>query len=151
MTELGEWLTGEDPARAATARRHLQEVADTDIPRVASTARTLLDTEPTAEPPAPDPQAREEAAGRPGAADRLTELDPAAGDAQPTGDQPRANGARHWPHRAPRARAARITQAAGHGQKPVRPGHQPHPRTQSQPGITPARPHPHRPQGLAQD
>ena len=53
MTELGEWLTGGDPARAATARRHLQEVADTDIPRVARTARTLLDTGTTAEPPAP--------------------------------------------------------------------------------------------------
>ena len=36
VTELGEWLTGGDPARAATARRHLQEVADTDIPRVAA-------------------------------------------------------------------------------------------------------------------
>ena len=73
MTELGEWLTGDDPARAATARRHLQEVADTDIPRVASTARTLLDTETTAGPPAPDRRAREEAG-------RLTELDPAAAD-----------------------------------------------------------------------
>ena len=45
VTELGEWLTSGDPARAATARRHLQEVADTDIPRVAHTARTLLDTQ----------------------------------------------------------------------------------------------------------
>ena len=53
VTELGEWLTGGDPGRAATARRHLQEVADTDIPRVAGTARTLLDTGTTAEPPAP--------------------------------------------------------------------------------------------------
>ena len=44
VTELGEWLTGDDPARAATARRHLREVADTDIPRVAVAARTLLDT-----------------------------------------------------------------------------------------------------------
>ena len=35
VTELGEWLTSGDPARAATARQHLQEVADTDIPRVA--------------------------------------------------------------------------------------------------------------------
>jgi hypothetical protein len=43
VTELGEWLTGSDPARSATARRHLQEVVDTDIPRVAQTARTLLD------------------------------------------------------------------------------------------------------------
>ena len=53
VTDLGEWLTGNDPGRAATARRHLQEVADTDIPRVASTARTLLDRGTTAEPPAP--------------------------------------------------------------------------------------------------
>ena len=65
VTELGEWLTGGDPARVATARRHLQEVADTDIPRVAHTARTLLDTGTTAEPPAPDRQARGKAcAGR---------------------------------------------------------------------------------------
>ena len=53
MTELGAWLTGGDPARVAAARRHLQEVADTDIPRVAATARALLDTGTTAEPPAP--------------------------------------------------------------------------------------------------
>ena len=53
VTELGEWLTGDDPARAATARRHLREVADTDIPRVVAAARTLLDTGTTAEPPAP--------------------------------------------------------------------------------------------------
>jgi Caspase domain/WD domain, G-beta repeat len=44
VTELGEWLTSGDPARAATARRHLQEVAAADIPRVAETARTLLST-----------------------------------------------------------------------------------------------------------
>jgi Caspase domain/WD domain, G-beta repeat len=61
VTELGGWLTGGDPARAATARRHLQEVADTDIPRVAHTARTLLDAGITAEPPTPDRQAREDA------------------------------------------------------------------------------------------
>jgi hypothetical protein len=35
VTELGAWLATGDPARAATARRHLQEVACTDIPRVA--------------------------------------------------------------------------------------------------------------------
>ena len=58
VTELGEWLTGGDPARAATARRHLQEVADTDIPRVAGTARTLLDAAPQPDhqpPPSPTP------------------------------------------------------------------------------------------------
>jgi WD40 repeat protein len=43
VTELGAWLTGGDPACVATARRHLQEVADTDIPRVADIARTLLE------------------------------------------------------------------------------------------------------------
>jgi len=43
VTELGEWLTGGNPSRAATAYRYLQEVADTDIPRVAHAARTLLD------------------------------------------------------------------------------------------------------------
>ena len=53
VTELGEWLTGGDPASAATARRHLQEVADTDIPGVAQTARALLDTGTTDEPSAP--------------------------------------------------------------------------------------------------
>jgi len=41
-----------DPARAATARRHLQEVTNTDIPRVAQTARAILGTPVTAEPPA---------------------------------------------------------------------------------------------------
>jgi Tol biopolymer transport system component len=50
VTELGELLAGGDPARAATARRRLQEVANTDIPRVAQTARDLLDTPTTAEP-----------------------------------------------------------------------------------------------------
>ena len=44
VTELGEWLTSGDPAQAATARRHLQEVAGADIPRVAQAARTLLRT-----------------------------------------------------------------------------------------------------------
>jgi hypothetical protein len=53
VTELGEWLNGGDPARAATARRHLQEVVDRDISRVADTARALLDTNTTVEPPAP--------------------------------------------------------------------------------------------------
>ena len=73
VTELGEWLTGADPARAAAARLRLQEVADTDIPRVAHAARILLDTGTTAEPPAPDRQIREET-------DRLAELDSSAAD-----------------------------------------------------------------------
>jgi hypothetical protein len=53
VAELGEWLASGDPARVATARRHLQEVAYTDIPRVAAAARTLLGTRTAAEPPAP--------------------------------------------------------------------------------------------------
>jgi hypothetical protein len=65
VTELGEWLASGDPARAATARRHLQEIADTDIPSVARVARALLDTGTAAdapslpvEPPPPPPAAR---------------------------------------------------------------------------------------------
>ncbi len=73
VTELGEWLTDSDLARAATARRHLQEVADTDIPRVAGAARTLLGTgvlagqstpavaqaaAPVTPPPSPNPPSR---------------------------------------------------------------------------------------------
>ncbi|MEV7023259.1 caspase family protein, partial [Kitasatospora sp. NPDC093558] len=42
VTALGEWLTGPDPARELAARRTLQEVADADIPLVASAARALL-------------------------------------------------------------------------------------------------------------
>jgi WD40 repeat protein len=43
VTELGEWLSGGDPARAAAARQHLQDIAASDIPRVAGAARALLD------------------------------------------------------------------------------------------------------------
>ncbi len=73
VTDLGEWLTGGDPARAATARRYLQEVADTDIPRVAHTASTFLGTGATVEPPAAYRQAREEA-------DRHPEIGPGPTD-----------------------------------------------------------------------
>jgi hypothetical protein len=60
VTELGAWLTSGDPARAAAARRHLQEVACSDIPRVAVIARTFLDAKTAAQPlahavPAPAP------------------------------------------------------------------------------------------------
>ena len=55
VNELGEWLASGDPTRAASALRHLQEVADTDIPRVAATARILLGTRTIAEPSAPAP------------------------------------------------------------------------------------------------
>jgi Caspase domain/WD domain, G-beta repeat len=53
VTELGDWLTSTDPARAATARAHLQQVADNDIPRVAHAASTLLATTTTPGAPAP--------------------------------------------------------------------------------------------------
>jgi hypothetical protein len=52
VTELGAWLTSGDPARAATARRHLQEIARTDIPRVAHAASTFLETTIPSQPPA---------------------------------------------------------------------------------------------------
>jgi WD40 repeat protein len=52
VTELGTWLDSGDPARVAAARRHLREVADTDIPRVAAAARAFLDTRTAAQPPA---------------------------------------------------------------------------------------------------
>ena len=52
VTELGAWLASGDPARAATARRHLHEVACTDILRVAHAASTFLDTKTAAQPPA---------------------------------------------------------------------------------------------------
>jgi WD40 repeat protein len=47
VTELAEWLTSTDTTRAAAARDHLQEVADTDIPRVAAAARLLLNPHTT--------------------------------------------------------------------------------------------------------
>ena len=52
VTELGAWLTTGNPARVAAARRHLREVADTDIPSVAAAARAFLDTRTAAQPPA---------------------------------------------------------------------------------------------------
>jgi hypothetical protein len=52
VTELGAWLAAGDPARAATARRHLQEVACTDIPRVAHAASSFLDTTTAVRPSA---------------------------------------------------------------------------------------------------
>ncbi len=57
MTELGEWLTSGDPARAAAARQRLQDVASSDIPRVAVAARALLDTKTGAQPPSLAPSA----------------------------------------------------------------------------------------------
>jgi len=53
VTELGDWLASGDPARMATARLHLEEVADSDIPHVAHAARALSDTGTTAEPAVP--------------------------------------------------------------------------------------------------
>ena len=42
VQELGEWLISEDLGKRATAQRHLQEVADSDIPKVAAEARLAL-------------------------------------------------------------------------------------------------------------
>jgi Caspase domain len=39
---LGEWLNGDDPARALTAEQRLRQIADTDIPAVATAARAYL-------------------------------------------------------------------------------------------------------------
>ena len=62
VAALGEWLA--DPVWALTARRTLQQVADTDVPQVAAAARGLLDgprgpeSRPDASPiPAPVPMA----------------------------------------------------------------------------------------------
>ena len=49
VAALGELLT--DSARALTARRSLQQVADTDVPRVAAAARALLDGLPETNAP----------------------------------------------------------------------------------------------------
>lgn len=48
---LGDWLTGGDPGRALTAKRHLREVADTDHPAVSAAAQSYLAAEPTASMP----------------------------------------------------------------------------------------------------
>jgi hypothetical protein len=53
VSELGEWLTSGDPGRAATARQHLRQVAEGDIPRVADTARRLLTPDTTPATPTP--------------------------------------------------------------------------------------------------
>ncbi|HEY5846022.1 MAG TPA: hypothetical protein VIT42_04435 [Microlunatus sp.] len=49
VAALGELLT--DPVRALPAQRSLQQVADTDVPRVASAARALVDGRPDTYPP----------------------------------------------------------------------------------------------------
>jgi hypothetical protein len=43
VTALGEWLAADDPARELAARNALQQVADTDVPRVAAAAQALLE------------------------------------------------------------------------------------------------------------
>ncbi|TCC49089.1 hypothetical protein E0H75_21365 [Kribbella capetownensis] len=46
ISALGSWLTSHDPGQRVTARDTLQAMAETDIPRVAEAARTLLGTAP---------------------------------------------------------------------------------------------------------
>jgi uncharacterized caspase-like protein len=41
-TTLGEWLAGDDPARALTAEQKLRQMAETDVPAVANVARRCL-------------------------------------------------------------------------------------------------------------
>ena len=47
VQRLSQWLTSDDPAQVVAARRELQKVADEDIPRVATVARTVLDANPS--------------------------------------------------------------------------------------------------------
>ncbi|MFF2044400.1 transporter substrate-binding domain-containing protein [Kitasatospora sp. NPDC058170] len=58
VAALGEWLTGDDPARALTARQTLEQVADSDIHQVAAAATALLAAGtvdgPLPDAPAPD-------------------------------------------------------------------------------------------------
>ena len=51
VAELGDWLAFEDPGRTLSALRVLQDVADNDIPRVATAARELMAAHPTVIPP----------------------------------------------------------------------------------------------------
>ncbi|MFI9328910.1 transporter substrate-binding domain-containing protein [Kitasatospora sp. NPDC052868] len=53
VAALGEWLTGDDPARSLTARQTLEQVADSDIHQVAAAATALLEAG-TADDPLPD-------------------------------------------------------------------------------------------------
>ena len=58
VAALGEWLADDDPARVLAARLALRQVADTDIPRVATAAQTLLDppqSQPSPQHGTPDP------------------------------------------------------------------------------------------------
>lgn len=73
VSVLGEWLADEDPARVVAARNALRQVVDSDVPRVATAARTLLDGDRGAGEPKADVTAAEpipagtgERRGRPG-------------------------------------------------------------------------------------
>jgi hypothetical protein len=45
---LGEWLADDDPSRALAARQTLQQIVETDVPRVAAAANALLGSGPLA-------------------------------------------------------------------------------------------------------
>ncbi|MEV6211287.1 transporter substrate-binding domain-containing protein [Kitasatospora sp. NPDC051914] len=97
VAALGEWLTGDDPARALTARHTLSDIGGTDIPQVASAARALLaesgpgpdePPEPPPEPPGttPEPSAEvapEEPRPTPAEAAPLQETAPSARPEEP--------------------------------------------------------------------
>ena len=46
VAALGEWLADSDPARALAARQALEQVAESDLPKVAETAHALLGESP---------------------------------------------------------------------------------------------------------
>jgi Caspase domain len=84
VAALGEWLADDDPARVQAARHTLTQIADTDVPSVATAAQSLLDTTP---PP-----------GKPTVA--------------PAADTRRARARRGWPRRPQARRLVYATAAA---------------------------------------
>src|SRR5215218_2487701 len=66
VAALGEWLTDSDPARALAARQALDQVIESDVPKVAEAAQALLGEPPAGSKAGPDsiPAAASIAAGR---------------------------------------------------------------------------------------
>src|SRR5829696_3758272 len=66
VAALGEWLTDSDPARALAARQALEQVIESDVPKVAEAAQALLGEPPAGSKAGPDsiPAAASIAAGR---------------------------------------------------------------------------------------
>ena len=68
VTALAEWLTDLNPARTLAARQCLQEIAETEIPRIAIAARALLNSDPQSTPPAQTPDRADQPTHAPAAA-----------------------------------------------------------------------------------